>query len=113
MCLSPEYKNGRIQGSPLLVQRDGGDCGGPAGTKYNNLYASKFCFAISDGLSPLGSSGGQLKHPKIEQTSYLQWHLQDHIKIFELQDHIKIFELQVKAKQKQMRKETMCTRIVI
>ena len=32
MCLSPEYKNGRIQGSPLLVQRDGGDCGGPAGT---------------------------------------------------------------------------------
>ena len=57
-------------------------------------------FAISDGLSLLGSSGGQLKHPKIEQTSYLQWHLQD---------HIKIFELQVKAKQKQMRKETMCT----
>ena len=57
-------------------------------------------FAISDGLSPLGSSGGQLKHPKIEQRSYLQWHLQD---------HIKIFELQVKAKQKQVRKETMCT----
>ena len=103
MCLSPEYKNGRIQGSPLLVQRDGGDCGGPAGTRMI-IYTSRIFFSISDGLYPLGSSGGQLKHPKIEQRSYLQWHLQD---------HIKIFELQVKAKQKQVRKETMCTRIVI
>ena len=91
ICLSPEYKNGRIQGSPLLGQRDGGACGEPAGTRmiicvFQSDKLLRYLTSCLPWVTRWATKTRKVCTGKIFTVAHKQ-----------LQDYINKFEFQVKA----------------